>query len=94
MERKWHEEGRKDLKVQNESKGEKNPGSVHVGFVVDKVELGQVFSPSTSVFPLIGQIKKTDHLSLHLHHRVAQYALGLRCVRSICCGALLQKIKK
>jgi hypothetical protein len=23
---------------------EKNPGSVHVGFVVDKVALGQVFS--------------------------------------------------
>jgi hypothetical protein len=27
-----------------------NPGSVHVGFVVDKVALGQVFPPSTSVF--------------------------------------------
>jgi hypothetical protein len=25
--------------------------SVHVGFVMDKVALGQVFSPSTSVFP-------------------------------------------
>jgi hypothetical protein len=28
-----------------------DPGSVHVGFVVDKVSLGQVFPPSTSVFP-------------------------------------------
>jgi hypothetical protein len=28
-----------------------DPGSVHVGFVVNKVALGQVFSPSTSVFP-------------------------------------------
>jgi hypothetical protein len=42
---------------------------------------GTGFSPSTSVFPyqfhstgapLSGKIKKTDHLSLHLHHRVAQ----------------------
>jgi hypothetical protein len=30
--------------------GEKNPGSVHVGFVVDKVALGYVFPPSTLVF--------------------------------------------
>jgi hypothetical protein len=28
-----------------------DPGSVHVGFVVDKVTLGQVFPPSSSVFP-------------------------------------------
>jgi hypothetical protein len=27
-----------------------DPGSVHVEFVVDKLALGQVFSPSTSVF--------------------------------------------
>jgi hypothetical protein len=44
-----------------------DPRSVHVGFVVDKVTLGQVFPPSTSVFPcqfhstgvpLLGKIKK------------------------------------
>ena len=29
----------------------KIPGRVHVGFVVDKVVLGQIFAPSTSVFP-------------------------------------------
>jgi hypothetical protein len=43
-----------------------------VGFVVDEVALGQVFSPSTSVFPcqfhstgapLLGKMKKTDYLS-------------------------------
>jgi hypothetical protein len=28
-----------------------DPGSLHMGFVVHKVALGQVFSPSTSVFP-------------------------------------------
>jgi hypothetical protein len=43
---------------------------------------GTCYSPSTSVLPcqfhstgalLLGKMKKkTDHLSLHLHHRVAQ----------------------
>jgi hypothetical protein len=73
----------------------KIPGRVHVGFVVDKVLLGQIFAPSTSVFPcqfystgapLQGKTKKTDHL----HHRVAQSVSRLRCVLSICCGALLK----
>jgi hypothetical protein len=68
-----------------------------VGFVVEKVALGQVFSLSTLVFPcqlhsngapLLGKMKKADHFSLHLHHRVAEEALRLRCVRSFCCGAL------
>jgi hypothetical protein len=58
-----------------------DPGSVHVGFVVDKLALGQVFPPSTSVFPcqfhptgapLLGKMEKNYHLSLHLHHMVAQ----------------------
>jgi hypothetical protein len=31
-------------------------------------------------------VKKTAHL--YLHHRVAQKALRLWCVSSICCGAL------
>jgi hypothetical protein len=42
---------------------------------------GTGFSPSTSAFPcqfhftgapLLGKMKKTDNISLHLHHRVAQ----------------------
>ena len=51
-------------------------------YVVDKVALRQVFPPNTPVFPcqfhstgapLLGKIeKKTDHFSLHLHHKVAQ----------------------
>jgi hypothetical protein len=50
-----------------------------VGFVVNKVALEQVFSPSTSVFPcqflsigapLLGKMKETNKLSLH--HTVAQ----------------------
>jgi hypothetical protein len=48
-----------------------------VGFVVDKVALVEVFSPSTSAFPyqfnstgapLLEKMKKTNYL----HHRVAQ----------------------
>jgi hypothetical protein len=35
---------------------------------------------------------KENEKTNHLHHRVAQQALRLRCVRSICCGAL--KIKR
>jgi hypothetical protein len=73
-----------------------DPGSVHVGFVVDKLALGQVF-PRVLQFPLsisfhrccITRKKKTNHL----HHRVAQYASRLRCVRSIYCGALPHKKK-
>jgi hypothetical protein len=33
-------------------------------------------------------------INFHLHHRAAQYALRLRSVRSICCGALHHKEKK
>ena len=36
-------------------------------------------------------VKKTAHL--HLHHRVAQKASRLWCVRSFCCGAL-HNVKK
>jgi hypothetical protein len=66
-----------------------------VGFVVDKVALGRVLVfpcqfHSTGA-PLLGKGKETDHLSLHLHHRVAEEVLTLRCVRSICCGAFHKK---
>jgi hypothetical protein len=47
-----------------------DPGSVHVGFVVDKVTMGQVF-PCQFLFtgaPLLGKTKHTNHL----HHRFAQ----------------------
>jgi hypothetical protein len=58
-----------------------DPGSVYVGFVVDKVALGQVFFPEYFGFPLsvsfhrctgaplLGKNKKNTN---HLHHRVAQ----------------------
>ena len=36
---------------------------------------------------LLVKTKKTDHL----YHKVAQETLRLRCVRSICCGALHKK---
>jgi hypothetical protein len=58
------------------------------------------FSPNTSVFfcqfhstivPLLGKMKNL--IIFNLHHRVAQEDLRLRCVRSICCGALLHKKK-
>jgi hypothetical protein len=55
-----------------------DPGSVHVGFVVDKVALGQVFSPSTSGFPcqfhstgapLLGKTKKLIIFITGLHNK-------------------------
>jgi hypothetical protein len=58
-----------------------DPRSVHVGFVVDKVALGQVFPPQFFGSPLsisfhrcsiTWKNEKTDHLSLHLHHKVVQ----------------------
>jgi hypothetical protein len=47
---------------------------------------GFSLSVSSTGAPLLGKMKKTAHL--HLHYRVAQEALRLWCVRSICCGAL------
>jgi hypothetical protein len=32
--------------------------------------------------------KNNNHHRRHLHHRVAQEASRLRCVRNVCCGAL------
>jgi hypothetical protein len=58
-----------------------DPRSFHVGFLVDKVALGQVFlrilrfSRVNFISPVLNyleKMKKTYHLSLHLHHRVAQ----------------------
>jgi hypothetical protein len=55
-----------------------DPGSVHVGFVVNKVGLGQVFSPSISVFPcqfhytgapLQGKTKKSVIFITGLHNK-------------------------
>jgi hypothetical protein len=57
-----------------------DPGSVRVGFVVDKVALGQVF-PRVFVFPLSGSFHsfsitrkkaKTNRFHLRPHRRVAQ----------------------
>jgi hypothetical protein len=38
-----------------------DPGSVHVGFVGDKVAQGQVFFPRTSVFPCVSFIPPVLH---------------------------------
>jgi hypothetical protein len=78
-----------------------DPGSVHMGFVVDKVALGQVFSrvlrfsPVSIIPPVLHYLEKlkTKLIIFHLHHRVAQEAVRLRCVCSFCCGALHHKKK-
>jgi hypothetical protein len=43
-----------------------NPRSVHVGFVVDKVALGQDFSPSASVFPCQYHAINAPYSFIHL----------------------------
>jgi hypothetical protein len=53
-----------------------DPGSVHVGFVVDKVAMGHVFSeyfdfPQSLSFHRCS-ITRTNEKINHLHHRVAQ----------------------
>jgi hypothetical protein len=72
-----------------------NPGSARVGFVVEKVALGQVFSCvlrfyTVSFIPSVLHYlekDKNNYTNHHLHHRVAQEALRLRCFRSVCCEA-------
>jgi hypothetical protein len=70
------------------------PGSFHVRFVVDKVALGQVFLrvvgfPLSISFHWCSINCKTWLQKLLIFITgVAQEALRLRCVRSICCGAL------
>jgi hypothetical protein len=70
--------------------------SVHVGFVVDRVALRQVFPPSTSVFPcqfhstgapLKWKIIKNFIFIIFLIG-LQNKPSRLRCVRSICCGAV------
>jgi hypothetical protein len=56
-----------------------DPGSVHVGFVVNKVALGQVFprvirfSPVNFIPPVLQYLEKMKKklIILHLRHRVA-----------------------
>jgi hypothetical protein len=65
--------------------------------------LGQIFSrvlcfsPVNFIPPVLHYLekwkKKTNHLLNHLHHSAAQEASRMRCVRSICCGALHHKRK-
>jgi hypothetical protein len=70
--------------------------SVHVAFMVDKVTLWQVpppppvlrFSPVNFLPPVLHYKEKRTKKTNDLHHRVAQWASRLRCVRSICGGAL------
>jgi hypothetical protein len=75
-----------------------DPGSVHVGFVVDKVALGQVFhpvlrfSPVNFIPPVLHYLEKWKKLIIFLFifiTSVAQWASRLRCVRSFCCVTLL-----
>jgi hypothetical protein len=49
------------------------PGSIHVGFVVDKVALGR-FSPSTSVSPANISF---HHCSIFIYHRPIRCAIAL-----------------
>jgi hypothetical protein len=60
---------------------------------------GTGFSPEYFVFPLsisfhrcsITWKNEKELIIFHLNQRVAQEALRLRCIRSICCGALHKK---
>jgi hypothetical protein len=99
MEHKWHEEGRKDVKVKIGSKerngtGKKIPGQSMWGLWWTNWHWDRFFS-EFSVFPcqfnstgapLIVKLGKKKPLIFITG--VAQEALRLRCVRSICCGAL------
>jgi hypothetical protein len=71
-----------------------DPVSVHVGFVVEKVALGQIFPRllrfSTGA-PLLGKMKKLIIPVFILIITVAQKTSRLRSVRSFCCGALLHE---
>jgi hypothetical protein len=68
----WTSGGKSRLKL---NKALRRPGiklgSSHVGFVVDKVELGQVISPSTSVSLAC---QSSFHQFLHNHHHLSSGA--------------------
>jgi hypothetical protein len=54
-----------------------DPGLVHVGFLVDKVALGQVFPqvlqfPRVNFIPLVLHYAEKRKKTNRLHHRVAQ----------------------
>jgi hypothetical protein len=76
-----------------------DPGSVYVGFVVDKVALGQVlsrvlrFSLSISFHrcSITWKNKKKLIIFLSSSSQSCTISFRLRCVRSFCCGALHQK---
>jgi hypothetical protein len=73
------------------------PGSVRVGFMLYKVAMGQFFprvlgvSPVSFISPVLHYLEKRKKKRNNIYHRVAQYVSRLRCVRSICCGALHKK---
>jgi hypothetical protein len=69
-----------------------DPGSVHVGFVVEKVALGQVF-PLVLLFSPVRFIPPVLHYT-EIRKKLIIFITGLRCVLSICCGALHPKKEK
>jgi hypothetical protein len=70
--------------------------SVHAGFVINKVAVGQAFlrvlrfSLVNFIPPVLHENGKTENPPhyLHLRHRVAQDALRLQCVCNFCYGLL------
>jgi len=54
-----------------------DPRPVNVSFVVDKLALGQVFSPSTSVYPLSVSFYRRSVLQLVYHQRHIILIIGL-----------------
>jgi hypothetical protein len=72
-----------------------DPGPVHVGFVVDKMAVGQVFpqvirfSPVSFFPPLLHYLEKWKNLIIFIFIT----GLRLRCVRSFCCGVLQKNVQ-
>jgi hypothetical protein len=101
---KWHE-GRKDLNSTKMDQREKTPDrkkKTPAQFLWDfwwtMWHWDRLFSkyfgfpPSVSFHRCSSTWKnKKTHVSIHLHHNVAQLVLRLRCARSFCCGTLHKK---